>query len=246
MKIKLLLLVAIAAGAFYAWRDMPGLRNKLTGTVDKYGGWTESARKDDPVGFIEYAEAELAKDLAAFEQSRADLAAGKKSAEEGLIQNRTMHTAAVELASEIKIEFQVAEPTSSYPVKVSGKSYTREELIEQVRLILLERDSYAAITKEYEEVIDLVKAQQGEVLTQITETKAALTMLPAKKELARIQKLTGEADELLSQVRTLLGENQDMRDTLGDSPVRSVSELTNAKAAPAAGDGPNPMAFLQD
>lgn len=242
---RLLILLLVVVVALVAWRKLPGLRHRATTALDEFGGWTEDARRADPVGFIEFAEKRLGEDLAAFQKAQTDLAQAKVAAEEELARSQDRFAAANLFAEEFRTAFQGAEAAGSFPVTVRGSQYTRADLVDQVSLLLLERDNYAEIIDGFERVLGNVEVKTRELVTRIQTTRATLTKLKPQKEIARIDKLTGDADKLLADVDELLGENAN---ALGDlrTPVRTVEDLMSAKPAekPSAGDDAATLEFL--
>lgn len=225
MKYVLIALVVVLVG-WFAWTKLPGLRTKVSGKVDEYGGWTEEARRDDPVGFLTYAEEKLASDIEAFRQSRETLAATRADAETEKAKNEALLASADDLAAKFRAAFRAAATADEWPAKIQGGSYTRQELIEQVASILGERATYAKVADIYADVIASTDEQRKELRDRIQSSEATLIELRAQRELVRVDKLTAEADELLAQVDALISGNQETLVAL-DEP-RSVAELLAA------------------
>jgi hypothetical protein len=212
------------------WHFLPGGRQRVRDAYRQHGGWTEEARKDDPVGFIEHAEKKLGEHLAGLKETRRRLAEAEGTIGTKLEEQRGLLEASEQLAGSFRDAYRRAEADQSYPVTVAGKEYTRDTLIEQVRLILLQRKNYAEIIEDFEQTAVVVKEKQQQLVTHISDTEAALATLPAKKEIARIGELTGSSEELLAQVNELIGRNESI---LGESPVRTVEDLIRAQQEPA-------------
>jgi len=85
---NLIIFVVVVAGAYFAWNNLPGLRDKVTQAANKYGGWTEEARKNDPVGYIEHAIKELDKDVVDFTAASAKLKEAQASSQAKLEEYR--------------------------------------------------------------------------------------------------------------------------------------------------------------
>jgi phage shock protein A len=239
----IVLLVIIAAVGLLIWRFVPGLRQKATDAYRRYGGWTEEARRADPVGFIEYAEKELKDDLQSLEDTRLRMAEAAETVASELERARVLLDSAGELAEQFRQAYRQAEAQGGYPVEVAGAEYTRDELIEQVRLVLLQQASYEAIIADFEAATGTVADKQQQLVTQITATKAALSSLPAKKEIARLNELTGRTEELFQKVDEVIGQNETV---LAASPVRTVEELIQEREATSeAAEGVDAEAFLE-
>jgi len=241
----IVVIVVIAILGVLAWRFLPGCRQKAIDAYRKHGGWTEEARRADPVGFIEYAEQKLSADLDKLTDSRRSLGeAGQKIADE-LKKTAGLQASAGRLAETFRTAYRAAVAKSAWPVEVSGATYAKQELVEQVRLILTQKTNYAQIVGELERAAVAVKNKAQQLVTQINTTKATLAVLPAKKEIARVNKLTRDIEDLLGQINALLGDNDK---ALSDSPIRTVEELVDAKgrvAAAAEGSDDEAKAFLE-
>ncbi len=249
MKKLLLILAVLGVAGFLAWKYLPGLRTKVGSTVEEYGGWTDDARREDPVGFLEYAQEKMGQDLAAFQQAKKDLATASQRAQEELAKTEELLASAERHSYEFRGAFQSAESSAAFPVAIAGAQYERDEMISQVRVLLLQRDNYTDVAANYRKVIGSVEERQNDLDKRILDTKTQLTNLEMQKELVRIQKLTEETDDLMAKVQALLGENSEVLQEL-DSPVRTVEELLNTKGkgTPVAnsGDGDaDVMAFLK-
>lgn len=239
----LVLIVVLVIAALLVWRLAPGLRHRAIDAYQQHAGWTEEARQADPVGFIDYAEKELTADLAALKETRTNLADAKVTVASQLESNRSLLDAAEELAEDFREAYRQAEPSQAYPAEVAGARYGRDDLIQQVRLILLQRRNYEEIIEGFEKADHAVDEKRLQLVTQITGTEAALAALPAKREIARVNQLTGSTDELLKQVNELIGENERI---LAESPVRTVEELVRREPEPAGtGQDVDAMAFLE-
>ena len=240
-----ILALAVVVLAIVVWRLMPGVRQRARSAYDEYGGWTEEARKEDPVGFIEYAEGKLSGDLASFIESRQRLADAKVRIEAGLADNTLLLAAAEKLGGDFRQAYRQAAAAGAYPVELAGKAYTREEVIEQVRLILMQKGNYEEIIAGYEKATGDVKKKEQQLAVQINSTKAALATLPAKKEIARINELTASTEDLLRKVGAVLEENETL---LAEAPVRTVEELIRAGETGGGGsaeDDVDVAAFLE-
>jgi phage shock protein A len=223
-----LIAIGVVVLGWLAWSKLPGLRTKVGGKVDEYGGWTEEARGEDPVGFLTYAEEKLARDIEAFRQSRETLAATRTNAEAEQASNEGLMAAADELAELFHAAFQTAETAASWPIEVQGASYTRAQLVDQVESILSERATYAKVVGIYGDVIVSADEQRKELRDRIQSSEATLVELRAQRELVRVDKLTAEADELLAQVDALINGNRETLVAL-DEP-RSVEALLAASS----------------
>jgi phage shock protein A len=239
------IVVIVVVAGILVWRFLPGLRHRARDAYERYGGWTPEARRADPVGFLEYAEKKLQADLDELKQSRQSLADAARRLEAERQSNENLLASAGKLANSFRAAYQAAESGGSWPVSVAGATYTHEQLVSQVRLVLSQKANYEKVLKEIDKASEAVKTKSEHLVSQINETKATLAILPAKKEIARVNKLTEDIEELLGEVDELLGENEE---ALAASPIRTVEELTRAKpgtATPSTSLDADVKAFLE-
>ena len=240
------MIVAAIAVAFWAWKRLPGVRTKVETAVEEYGGWTPEAREADPVGFIEYAQERLASDLENFEDGIESLEEVRAKSEERLRENRELAAAAESLAGSFREAYRWAE-TDGYPVQVSGQEYDREQLLDQVRLLLAQLESYQSIVVDYEGVLVAVKERHADLSVRVPNTRAMLETLEAKKELALLREQTAATDKLLVELDEVLGRNRETLEAL-DTPVRTVEELIDDSTQGGivtTTAGPDPLLVLE-
>jgi len=239
------IVVLIVIVAALAWRNAPGCRQQARDAYEKYGGWTAEARQADPVGFMEYAEQKLAQDLQVFQDTRRRLNEARQTVAAEIEKTQSLLGSADELAATFRQEYWKAEAASSYPVSVSGTDYDREQLVEQVQVILIQKANYQLLLKQLQAAAGAVEQKEPELVAQINNTRAALATLPSKKEIARVNELTGKTEELLAQVNELIDQNERLLD---ESPVRTVEELVAARDEATATEKPaqvDARAFLE-
>lgn len=217
---------------------IPGLVTKAKSAAESYVGWTDEARKDDPVGYIEYAEEQLQANLEAFKSARGKFRESKAQANAELKKFTTLHLAAIELSEQARDRFQAAEKATDgtgYPVLLQGEEYGRDDLIAQVKKILTQRDTYSGAVDKFQGIIANVEKEDDQLDERIFQIETKLQELEINKKVVEIQKVTAEVDELFAKVDALLGENQETLEQI-DGPVRSVEELLRDAAEESAPD----------
>lgn len=241
--LKIVIPAALVLGGLAVWQFSPSARGKVRNVFEDFGAWTEEARKDDPLGYMDFAIKRLKEDESKFSEAKGSLASAKKKAETRKDEFTTKHENAIELADLLKSTFQGAEAGSGYPVDFRGDSYTRDQLVSQVTLILAERDAYdGAIQAFTTELTRLEEASTGLSARMIT-IKGNITNLESQRSVLEVQQLTSDIEEIMSQVQELIVENDEEIKTLDDGPVRSLDELFEATdpekaqdAEPTGGD----------
>jgi phage shock protein A len=220
---------------------MPGLRAKASGAVGGVAGWSEEARKADPLGFMDYAEKQLNKHMSQLKDARRNMQEAMQRISDETERNGVLLESATKLAHDFRGAYRKAM-VDGYPIEVAGGTYSRESLIEQVRLVMMQSANYTKAIEDLERAARAAGGTGQSILKQITDTQAALASLPAKKEIARVNKLTGRTQELLEQIDALIDRNETV---LKDSPVRTVEELVQTDLVPAEGLEVDVMAFLE-
>ena len=228
---NIILLAVVVLGGFLAWQYLPGLRSAVEGKINEYGGWTEEARKDDPVGFVEHAQKKLRANIATFESVQDKLAKTKKKAEDALEEFATKEKAATDMSNELKELYSSAEATDAWPVTWKGKEYDRQEVIEQVKDVLAEKKSSSERQAEYAQILEDVDKRRGEVRDRITQSSTMIDKLESQKLSLETDKLTNDAEVMLAQVNDLVEDTS----RVAEDPVRSLDDLmaaaTKEKAA---------------
>ena len=223
---NIIIFVVVVAGAYFAWNNLPGLRDQVTKAANKYGGWTEEARKSDPVGFIEHAIKTLDNDVAEFTQSKADLVAAKKSNEAKLEEFRDEQATAAEFAASIKEQFKTANETDGWPITINGESYDKSQVITTVNNLLKTQAEAGARMVDYQGILTAIDTRASQLSSRIEDSKFNKEALIAKKEMVKVDNLSAETDALLAKVNDLVEGNQKLAD---EGPPMTLEGLTASK-----------------
>ena len=251
MKPKFLIFVVILAGAI-AWTQFPNFRAKAKGLANQYGGWTEQAIKDDPAGYIEYAQKQLEANIKTFEASRTALSESRTTAETKLNDFKKALDGADALAATLKSQFQAAKASGSFPIEVAGRKLSEADTVRQVEQLLAEKSNAQKRIEDYTKILAAVETKRSQLTDRISQSRAKVDELIAQAAMVKLDKLTGEADKLLAQVNEVVIDNGKLAagETSGD-PVRSLAEMMQdieklAAEAPKAAAESDAMAFLNN
>lgn len=230
-KRTLVAVVLLTGGIAAAGGLSPALRARAQQEWAQWGGWTEAARRADPVGFCRYAERQLRHDLEVMETSRRELSAeiGRLAAKAR--QQQAMADQAQRLAEQFRQEYQQAAPRGGFPVEVHGAAYTEPQLKSQVSMLLAEATGYRQSLGRLEAVRNEAEIQVEDITVRINATETQLTALAAKRELIRARQLSLEGEQLLAQVDQVLDGNTRM---IEGNPVRTVRQLLAGSGKPSA------------
>lgn len=238
---KLIGLVLVLGVAAYFF--VPGFRAKVDQQYDKVGGWTEDARRNDPVGYIEFSIGKLQENVTKFEEMRTSLVGAKAKLEQQKNENAGKIVFSEKMLGELKAKFlEVKSGKSKWPVEVAGKAYTEADLKQQVNLFLSQKEGFTALATQLDKALVTAESKGNEILTRISDSKGKLSMLSTQKEIVKLNKLTGDTEKLLATVQDVLVQNEAM---VQGTAVRTVEELMKeAGSAAAASVNPNVDAFL--
>ncbi len=221
--IGLVVVLGIAAAAIGSY--CPGLRTKMTQAWNSQTGWTEEARRADPVGFVTHAEKKMKQDLTVMQKTRRELAAEVGSLARKAREQTALSDQAQTLADEFRAAYQSAQADDSFPIEVRGEAYTEAQVRSQVSLLLAEAEGYGQSLGDIESVQTEAEERMEELAVRISKTESQMATLSTKRELLRVRKLTSDGEEVLAQVNELMTGNTQ---AIADNPVRTVRELAAA------------------
>jgi phage shock protein A len=229
--------VVIVGGAYFLF---PGIRAKIDDVYDKNAGWTDAARKKDPVGFIEYSIGKLDENIGKFDTVKVDLVAAKAKLEDMRRTNQEKHAFAEKQLGLMKTAYQDAKGGKGWPVTMAGKSYSEPELKSQVELLLAQKAGYEATLTQIDQGIKTAEQKQFELVVRINESKSKLELLKTQKELVKINQLNASTEKMMAEVNDVLIRNEAAEAGVN---VRTVEELmkdaskeATARATPKADD----------
>lgn len=254
MKLCRFIVPLLVVGGVAAWffRDL---------ARDKYEElrWSESMRKEDPVGYIDFAIGRLDENKERFTAARSQLAAAQREAQNRQQAFETKLAFANELASKMKTAFTEAESGTGYPISFAvgstSKDYSRSEFIQQVALTLAERDALSEGIEELSQAIQGIEETRSKLAERMVTIDANRVKLQTQRAVAAVQSLSSEVEELLSNVDALIQEDTEELETLPDDPdpVRSLDEFLRDLKTEAAATAPSPptateeaLHFLED
>jgi hypothetical protein len=232
MKVSLISAVAVlavvAGGAMYAVG--PGFRTSVNQQVQDWVGWTEAARQADPVGFTNYVEARLRKDLTSLRTAEKDVSREVDILTREIRKQRAFAEHAQRLCEEFRQAYQHAQGNGRFPLTVRNAGYTREQVESQVSLLLAEADGYRAALEQLVKIQQQAEERLETLVVRINSTETQLALLPMQRNLLRAQVLSDAGQHLVAQVEQLLDGN---RQIIQGNPVRSVADLLAVPAEPA-------------
>ena len=212
------LVVVVGIGLSALITVSPAWRTSATLTVESFTQWTPEAIEKNPIGYSQFVEAQLKKDLKTFQETRKALAL-------------RMETLAGKLAEKTKLlaegekfadEFAEVITDGTFPIRLHGKDYTESQLRIQLALTLAQvnglRESVAEITK----VSVIAEKELQKLVVGIEKTETQIALLTTRREIFRSQTTSAEGLEMITTVNSVLEGNQIL---IRDNPVRTIEDL---------------------
>ena len=229
--------VVLAGLAMGMDTQVPALRAKMKQQWTSLVGWTEEARRANPVGFAEYARGKLEQDLDTMRTTRRELAAEIGTLASKIREQGALRDQAQQFAEGFRAEYQTAVTNASFPIEVRGAGYTQDQAESQVSMLLAEAEGYGESLTSLQKVKEEAETQLESMTVRINSTETQLATLSVKRELLQARLLSDEGEQLLAQVDDLMTGNAEV---IAGNPVRSVRELAQAPVSkPEAGKASN-------
>ena len=182
-----------------------------------------------------------------FKSVESDLAKAQRKLERGISDNQSKLVYAEKKAGEMREKYVQAVKANAFPVVVGEAAYSKDKLVQQVKIFLTQIKGYKEILTAYERTKKAASSAMERISNRINMTQAKLEMLSAKKELVKIQKLTAETETLMADVNDLLEENAR---EIEETKVLTVEEMMKREmgetgsGTPGAADS-DVMKFLE-
>lgn len=225
------LALAALAGIY---QTSPSLRAAVAAQGREWLGWTEAARRADPIGFTNHVEHRLKADVGTLQRCRQELLVGADELGGKLAQQIAYRDQARKLTEEFRAAYQSAQQSGTFPVQIRNASYGDEQLVAQVSLLLAETEGFDATVGRLEKIRQQAGTRLQEIVVRLNATEAQLAAIAAQRGLLRARELTTEGESLIAQVDELLEVNHTV---LSHNPVRPLAELLSSAdpVAPVSG-----------
>ena len=228
MKNYVIALVVLAliglAGLIYI---SPAWRACAMTAAESLTQWTPEAIEKNPIGYSQFVEAQLSKDLKIFRETRRALTLRMETLAKKLAEKTKLLAQGEKLAE----EFAEAITAGTFPVTLHGKDYTESQLRIQIALTLAEvnglRESVAEITK----VSAVAEKEIQKVVVGIEKTESQIALLAARREIFRSQATSAEGLAMIADVNAVLAGNQIL---IKENPVRTIEEILSVTTTPTS------------
>lgn len=200
-------------------------------------GWSEQAKKKDPVGYMEYvldqAETELSNMQGYIQDYNHSIAQliQEKSNSQKIVQVDTT------LLQEMKTLYKKIEVgDGSWPVTYRERAYSEAEFRQQIGVLLSEKDSHSRIATNLQQEINHLKGRLNQLKVAKSKYKSKISRIRADIQIARARKGTKAIEAIIAKADQVLASVGSTRSDFG-SPLRTAEEM--------AASGPN-LAVDQD
>lgn len=214
-------------------RVSPALRAAVAVHSGEWLGWDREARDVNPIGFIMSVERKLKSDVARLQKCRFEMVGNTDQVSGKVREQEAQRDQARKLADEFRSAFQTARQNGSFPFVVRNASYTEEQSVAQVSLLLAQADGFDKSARRLQQIQGQANKRLQEIVVRLNATESQLAAIGAQRELLRARELTTVGEELIAQVDQLFEVNHRV---LKDNPVRTVAELLSdeTRTAPEA------------
>jgi hypothetical protein len=130
------LVVVVAAGLGIAYWASPSFRAMFDSKVGELREWTPEARRNDPVGYVDYSLNRLQANIDKFDIMKAELEASKRNLTKELDSAKTKKSLGEKILAECKAAYKAAVAAKAWPAKVAGRDYSETDLKAQVAMSL--------------------------------------------------------------------------------------------------------------
>lgn len=233
-----IVVIALFAGLLYAFS--PAFRTG-TGTVTENFGWTTSAQEADPVGYSLHVENLLKNELADIKNEQKALSRLMDANAKMLAEKTRLLDGGRALAE----QFAEANSQEKFPTEILGRSYDREQLHNQLSLVLAQISGFEELIKGIKNASKEAEAKIRERIVAVDNIETQIHTLSVDRELYKTTSRSKLNKEMLASARDLLREAQILS---RENPVRSVQQLieeSNHSTKEKASDA-EVAAFLTD
>ena len=222
------LIVLIVIGLFVIREFAPGLWTKVQNVYRDTAGWTEEARRADPVGYLNYAKVDMQQNLDRITIIIRDLETRALRLRQEATRLHGDHGRYQELLNRARIVFQEAESGArGYPVEFAGARYGREDFVRQVGIILSESQLAEQRIEDMKSADENISRAIRDMYEQRAKLRGALDDIDATIVIAQANVASQEVQNTLDRVSTVATDINAYLGAYssGAIPIRSVDEL---------------------
>jgi len=227
------LTVIVAIGLATLLVISPVWRTIFGTAVEDLTQWTPAAIEKNPIGYSQFVEAQLKKDLKIFQETRKALALRMEILAKLLIEK----TSELGNGETFANEFAEAITDGTFPAKLHGRDYTESQLRIQLSLTLAQvnglKESVAEITK----VSVTAEKELQKLVVETEKTESQIALLATRREIFRSQATSAEGLEMIATVNSVLEGNQIL---IKANPVRTIDELLRDVESESTSQGVTP------
>lgn len=231
MKKTVISLVTVAAvGVIVLFYHSPAFRTSVIDGAESITQWTPEAIEKNPVGYSQFVETQLKKDLKIFQETRKSLSRQM----EVLTKMSAEKMKELEYGKKFATEFAEAITEGAFPVTLHEKSYTESQLKNQLAMTLAQIDGLKNSLAGIDKVTRIAEEEIQKNVVRIEDVESQLALMVTQREIFRSQSTSDAGLAMLTEARSVLEGNQVF---IKNNPVRTISDLIKDSTV-AASSGP--------
>lgn len=230
MKNLALTIVAGLVLVLLIYQFAPGIWANVDKTVRDNIGWTEEAKRQDPIRYLEYILNKTRSEYTKIDQYIAEYRTAIRRLEKERAKAQTKADAANGLLNELKTLYKSVQAGDlAWPIEFRGGSYGESQFKTQIGTLLAERDAQTGVVDKLAEKLhrmgkrlDKIRTARVEYTSKLSVLESDLAVAKANVGSAELDELIGKADEILAYV--------DESSTDFETPLRSAKELLESES----------------
>ena len=208
----------------------PGIWTKIETTGAEKLGWTEDAKRRDPVRYLEHIITKTRNEYGKIDSYIAEYRTAIRRLEKERAKASKKSEAAERLLDELKSEYKKVESgEASWPITFRGGNYNQQQFKTQVGTLLTEKNAQSGVVDKLTRRIDAltkkldkIRSARVEYASKVSVLEADLAVAKANVGSAELDDLIGKADEILAYV--------DETATDLETPLRTTDELLESES----------------
>lgn len=222
-KLAIAVVLVVGLGALYKFSDV--FRTKVDNQISQLTEWTPENIADDPVGYLDFCQAETQAAAEALAQQHIGLTQKRGELESRRDDSQQRITLGDQAVADLVALWRAAEASGEWPVEYSGNQFDREELQRQIM-------SFDSDLKRHEKIVEacdtgLRRIEDRLAVVEESRSEAADTLadIESNRSLLEINELTDGTTEQFASLRDDVALVMQVADTGGESNLLSLDDL---------------------
>jgi len=240
-----LAIVVVGAAAWYFISDP--FRTKVDAAADQWTKWTPENIAKDPENYLNFCETETKSALEDLKASEIRIAQSKGTLENMRKEASGKVTVGEKALVELKEAYRKADASNTWPVKWQTLSGDKQWAQKQIVTFFKQTESQRKLAEKAEVGLSKLDAQQSKIQDARVQANDQLQEITTSRELLKVQKLTGDLQDRLVNMRTALqatastaSETENTVISLDQLQTESAPAVDNAEFEKIMGNGGAP------